>query len=192
MTFNQDGWFAKRFLGVEYPSELPQTVCQLLWHTLWASLFHLLIIITGTLCAISLFNVIYYRYDVSVLTANYGDFWPALFFILAFLAKAGIIIALVFRFVVPCVDKLHKKRYAAWMAELDEWGEKYVAGEITRDEYRAWYDSSKYSPTFKKQGRIKKFFTPIVFVAVAIFERIHNKTCVMIQWGKKSRTEGMG
>lgn len=177
MKIDPNHWFIRHYLGIQYKHQLPNTVCELGKHIVGLTLLYLvgLAIISAVLYAV--FAPIFFLYDLSAMTAYYGAEHRAhaIVFVHTLILVAAVLIA-GSKYLVYRLDIWHDKKRYIYETEYREWTNKLHKKEITDEEFNTWYYSSKYYlGETKVDGAVKQFFK-------AIWLRIKDKTCVLIDW----------
>lgn len=177
MKLDPKHWFIRHYLGMTYEHQLPKTVCDLGKHIVGMTLFYLVALAVISAGLYAVFAPIFFLYDLSAMTAYYGAEHRAhaVVFMHTLILVAAVLIA-GSKYLFYRLEIWQDKKRAIYEAEYNEWANNLSQKVITLEEFDAWYYQSKYYlGETKVDGAVKQFFK-------AIWLRIKDKTCVLIDW----------
>lgn len=186
MELSRKSWFARKYLKLDDRITDPNTFCELMSLTLVNTISYLLTILFGLICAASLFITFYFRFDLTEIINVFGD-WGLLIVIINALFAAYVLYNYVF---IPLVEKWLDYRWVQrklYLEEITEMREKLDEAVITRAEYNAWYQTSKYNKNAEKKTNrfikmVEKPLDKVVEIIYNIYLSVYKKTCVIIKW----------
>lgn len=174
LQLNADSWFVRKFLGCTNARSLPKGICDLFWLFVGRTLMFLLIISVTLLLLASIVNAVRFGYDIGALTDFYGSNELAHMSVAASLLTYIVLtVWIIIYFFGKKIDAWVINRQTVYFADLVEMQNKKWDSAISVEEYNEWYANSKYN---------KGWFKTTCQVIAALWKRVHDKTCVMIDW----------
>lgn len=183
IKLNPNSWFIRTYLGIKNEYDLPNGVCDLLAQTFFVTLMYLIATAGVAFVVSSMIYSTLFGFNVDAMdafTASKGSSVPAhainAFAIMGYVFITGFLFKFFFGNMIAEKRKQREVNYnAEYVAKSNELRDE----KITRSEFDLWYRDSKYNkPSW--------YETTTAFIG-AIFTRITDKTCVMIDWQKKDR-----